>query len=72
MNYFVLMMLNVSKQRSSDKNIVSHQIGVGTRDHELAIENNLQKRGYQLVCFFLSYSETAKSKAKNREFSTWE
>ena len=72
MNYFVLMMLNVSKQRSSDKNIVSHQIGVGTRDHELAIENNLQKRGYQLVCFFSSYRETAKSKAKNREFSTWE
>jgi hypothetical protein len=65
MNYFVLMMLNVSKQRSSDKNIVSHQIGVGTRDH-------VQKRGYQLVCFFSSYRETAKSKAKNREFSTWE
>jgi hypothetical protein len=43
MNYFVLMMLNVLKQRSSDKNIVSHQIGVGTRDHELAIVNNLQK-----------------------------
>ena len=71
MNYFLFdVMLNVSKQRSSDKNIVSHQIGVGTRDHELAIENNLQKRGYQLVCFFSSYRETAKSKAKNREFST--
>jgi hypothetical protein len=58
--------------KSSDKNIVSHQIGVGTRGHELAIEINLQKRGYQLVCFFSSYRETAKSKAKNREFSTWE
>ena len=66
MNYFVLMMLNVSKQRSSDKNIVSHQIGFGTRDHELAIENNLQKRRYQLVCFFSSYRETAKSKAKKQ------
>ena len=58
--------------KSSDKNIVSHQIGVGTRGHELAIEINLQKSGYQLVCFFSSYRETAKSKAKNREFSTWE
>jgi hypothetical protein len=38
----------------------------------LAIENNLQKRAYQLVCCFRSYKEMAKSKAKNREFSTWE
>jgi hypothetical protein len=45
--------------KSSDKNIVSHQIGVGTRGHELAIEINLQKRGYQWVCFFSSYRETA-------------
>ncbi len=64
--------VNVSKQRSNNINIVSHQIGVGTRKHELAIENNLQKRAYQLVCLYSSYKETAKSKAKNREFSTWE
>jgi hypothetical protein len=38
----------------------------------LAMENNLQKRTYQMVCCFSSYKETAKSKAKNREFSTWE
>jgi hypothetical protein len=61
----------VSKQKSSDKNIVSHQIGVETREHELAIENNLQKGDTNWYVFF-SYRITAKSKAKNREFSTWE
>jgi hypothetical protein len=35
--------VKVSKQRSSDKKIVSHQIGVATHQHELAIENYLQK-----------------------------
>ena len=38
--------------KSSDKNIVSHQIGVGTRGHELAIEINLQKRGYVPIGMF--------------------
>jgi len=52
MNYFVLMMLNVLKQRSSDKNIVSHQIGVGMHEHELAIENNLQKGDTNWYVFF--------------------
>jgi hypothetical protein len=37
----------------SDKQIVSHQIGVATRRRKLVIENYLQKREYQLVCFFL-------------------
>ena len=40
------------KQRSIDKQIVSHQIGVATRQHELAIENYLPNRTYQLVFFF--------------------
>ena len=36
--------VEVSKQKSCDKQIVSHQIGVVRREHELAIENYLQNR----------------------------
>ena len=43
--------VEVSKQKSCDKQIVSHQIGVVTREHELAIGNYLQNREYHLVCF---------------------
>ncbi len=56
--------VEVSKQKSCDKQIVSHQIGVVRREHELAIENYLQNRAYHLVCFFTSYKKTTKSKAK--------
>ena len=64
--------VEVSKQKSCDKQIVSHQIGVVMREHELAIENYLQNREYHLVCFFTSYKKTTKSKAKNRAFSMLE
>ena len=42
----------MSKQRRSDTQIVSHQIGDATCQHELAIENYLPNRIYKLVCFF--------------------
>jgi hypothetical protein len=60
--------VEVPKQKSCNKQIVSHQIGVVTREHELAIENYLQNREYHLVCFFTSYKKQQSLKQKIGRF----
>ncbi len=64
--------VKVSKQRSSDKQIVSHQIGVTTRQHELAIENYLKKKGITISMFFLVTKKQPSLKQKIGSFGCWD
>ena len=68
--------VGVLKQRRSDKQIVSRQIGDATHQHELAIEHYPPK-GIPIGIVHMFFFEFEKNsevfrEKKKREFSTWE